>query len=730
MSAYRHIETRNEGEVYRNDFTNLGTLDDLQTYGNGTITSEDPIGSSVLSGKAMTFEYISPSGSTNMVGAVDLGQVYDEIYVQFYMSMAELGSEIGYHTLFYASPAFSFAESAFRLSARVTAGSKSYRTFKTDTGFVQISPYQTEGYWCKVGLHINNLTNEVTIYYNNALQGTLTTLDKDMQWLLFGGGHDNNVKVQIMDLTVNTQQFSAPSPNIEDIGENTTIYCDASMDSGIDASGFTGLHKEPFDPDGGINYVDGALRYSGDINESFINIDNLKVLFKKGVSHKLKDLSTSNKIDFLGDPTSDTIKYSIQTYSDGNEKAYMYSSIEYTGSWTIEDAPNNVYRSDAITGIIRLSNVWTNETLALRESTDILDFDTFPGIWYVDGTDVLVKMWDGSDPTLAQIDLVSNIGFTTNDYVTTKDIHFKMGGIAAPSYSAVQYCDFSTGAGAVIGEFCKFWYNYSDENWSGGNYQSPTLGGRGAPFTINSNGNFAYCDIKDSYIGAQTNYGQKNTMIAFSVFKNIIVNSVQYSGSGGIQADITEAFRMINCTILGSPRGVTNDPYPLTATSTGHDVVFQNGSTSNYLELINNIYMLHYNHNNLGGSNGANNFSAGGTLQGAIIDYNVYYKTPLSDSWATQFTSGDDNDFAAHKTTLAAYNGVGGTVEGNSLVITEIPINTAEFTLTSGKWQTTDEQAVSSDVLGTGYEYDFSPFDLVHDGLGRKLTATRNIGAK
>ena len=719
---FRQVENAvdpNIGEVWRDEFNDLTGIFNTKETG-GTVTIQDPIGTAVLPQKALTIECVS----AGTWAEVDLGVAYNEIYVQYYVSIINDGGTSGYEQQVFVSGGAGASQNSFSVLTNHSVGNHRYYI---DPTFAYFGMRQKVGQWTKIGLHIDRIGSTVTRYHDGEMIGTSAITSNDIRYLLFGGGVlPNGYKLQIASLTANTNNFSAGVPNVDGIGEVSKIYVDASMDSGIDASGFSGLHKEPFDPDGGTNYIDGALRYSKALDTEYFKL-NGEVLYKKGVKHKLLDLNTSNGVKIIGDPTTEILNYTLKGYGDSVEKPYLYNSIEYNGTWTVEDAPNNVYRSNAITGIARLSGVWFNENLGLRESVDILDFGTYSGIYFIDGTDVLVKLWDGTDPSLGQIDLISNIGFLINNYCNVKGLHFKMGGITTSDYSTLEYNDFSTNAGSTIGNFGKFRYNKAYDNWSGGQYVDATLGGKGEPFTANTNSLFYGNEIADSYIGIQINYGQKNVMVAFNIVKNIIVNHIQLSGTGGVpHIDSSESVKIINNTVYASPRGISNDPYPMVQASTGHGVVLQSGGTDTYAEIINNLFMLHYNKSNMSGGGGANNWSGGGGVEG-IVDYNRYFKTDLSDSFANYFDGTDD--FVVHKATLSAglFTGLGGTVEQHSAIVTTLPTEQADFTLNSGKWLDTD---ATPTTLGGGTEYDFKAYGIYVDSKGNRILTSRNIGAK
>lgn len=731
MSAYRHIETRNENEIYRNEFTSLTGIT-ADEYSNGDISIEAPIGTNTLEGTALTMEWTNSSGSNPMLARIDLGTVHDDLYIQFYGSVTNAASDSGYTEFFYATNTSPLSSEAFFLETNHSAGYHSY--YKTETGTAIVSDRLVkQGVWDMFGIHIDNVAHTATFFYNGKQTQSVSIQSREVQWLQFGGFHTEGYKMQIMDLTVNTTNFSAPTDNLHGIGEYATIYIDATMDSGIDASGFSGQHSEPFDPDGGSSYIDGPLRHAADMNASFFRYKNGFVKQKVDGTYYQKDLATSNKLNFVGSPTSASENFTVTSYGKG-EKPIIRNGILYEGSWYEIDAVNNVWESDVIsTGFANLSSVriYDVDAYGLRLSTDTNDFATYDGIWYKDVDTVQIKLWDDVDPnTFTEVVFGSNAGLSFNDYTKAKNLHFQLGGLVAGTGVEVSYCEFSKGAGLSMADNSVAKYNRFHDNWTGGNYHESTVARGGAVVSLGDNSVFAYNKVEEAYLGIEVPWGTIDPMIAFNEIKNITVNSVTFNGGSTGHADFSESIKFINNVVNSSPKHTQDDPYGLPQVSIGHGIVFQAAGGSDYVEVINNIFNGHYNHNDLGGSGSANSFAHSSGVADAIIDYNVYYKTALSDSKFTHFHSSDGDDFNAHKTRLAAYEGCdSGAVEGNSQIVTTMPITTGNNAIDT-EWQETDVTPITEDVIGQGYEYDFKPYGLVHDGKGRRLTSVRNIGAK
>lgn len=727
MGAYRQIETRNTNEVYRNEFTTseVAAITEL-TENAGSITSADPIGTVVLPQKCLDISWTS-SGAN--LARIDLGTTYNELYVQFYINIINDGGISGVPPVLggaFVSETRQASQDFINLEPNHTTGDY-YRWF-LNVGGINLKQRFTFGQWNMIGLHCNRTTQQVTRYLNGRELGTSSANDKDLQWILFGGNLPSGYRMQVASLTVNTTNFSAPVSNLDGIGEDTRIYVDYSMDSGIDASNFTGLHKEPFDPNGGTSYIDGALRYSGDFDSNFFEVDKGKILYKSGVTSYLEDLATSNGVKILGSPTSATENYTIGSYDSGS-KPKITNGIIYSGAWTLDDAPNNVYRSDVIANFSNLSGIrFQNlDTSGVRESTNLSDFDTYSGIYYKDTDTILVKMWDESNPTGNEATLKSNVGYDVNDYTNIKNVHFYGVGLGSGDYSKITYCEFSKGGSLTLDDYAEAMYNRFYDNWAGGQYQDTTLGGKTTNLSVGNNSVFSYNYVDDGYFGIEAKWGTKNPLISFNVFNNIIVNTITLNGTNVAHVSSADAIKVINNTVFASPRHATDIPYPMAEASTGHGLVLQGGGDNNWVEAINNLYLLHYNHNNLPGTGIGNCYSGGGNAT-ITMDYNLYYKSSNCDTHAKYFTSGDDDSFTAHQNRLntGSNTGVGGIIESHSAIVTTLPVAEATQSLTSGKWLTTNANPT---VEGNGTEYDFSAWGLVHDNRGRRLTSSRNIGS-
>ena len=730
MSAYRHIETRNENEVLRDDNVNLDEI--TQILKTAATTSEATIqptgGTAKLEGDALNMEWINGGGDSFLGIYYDLGQVYDKIYVQFYVNVLDWSTTPdAYQQFMWATETSSISQEAFEI--QINKSTNFLRWYKNNPGSTLLSEYVARGQWAMIGIEIDNIAKTASYYYNQKLISTNASQSRNVQWLVFGGNHPSGTKIQMKDLTVNTSNFSAPTSNLYGIGDRTTIYIDNSVSDLIDTTNFSGLHNALYSIDGDVTYIDGPLKYPSDLQSNYFNPIDGEFAYKAGEVSYLEDLATSNSLKLLGSPTTAEDYYTVTSYGTGT-KPIITNGIEYDGAWTIDDVPNNVYRSDVIPNIGNLSGVRMPdiETYALRESTDILDFNTYKGIYFVDGTEILVKLWDETDPTLLNVVLTSNVAYTVNDFSRIRDLGLNSAGIVSGSNSVITYCDFNIGSSLTLNDGSIAKYNDFTENWSGGQYQEATLGGRSANLTFGDNVVFAFNNVEDGYIGGQVDWGTVAPMLAFNVFKNIIVNHVQLSGTNVAHSSSADSIKFGNNTVFVSPRHKTDIPYPMDECSTGHGLVLQSGGLNNWVEAFNNMYLLLFNHTSLSGTGIGNCYSGGGDAT-ITMDYNLYYKSLDCDTWAIYFTSGDDNSFSAHQTRLntGANTGLdGGIIESHSSIVTTLPVATADGSTTSGKWLTTDPTPT---VTGNGYDYDYTVFGLVHNGSGEKLTSSRNIGS-
>ena len=284
-------------EIYRNDFNDVSNLI-ISTAGGGTVTSEDPIGTVVLPRQALTIDY--PVNGKNYA-TVDLGQTYDELYIQFYFSVVKTNQTSGSDQFCQIGSTDSGGLEVTEIKYLNSTSGYRYYGLPGNSSLTQ-NKRLAQGEVSKIGVHINKNTLEAKYYFNGVFTRTISLADRDLRYITLGGTNDAGTKVQFTNLTVNTNNFSKGINTPAKIGEVITAYIDPSMDESIDASNFTGMNNAPYDPDGGTNYIDGPLRYTSELNPIYFAVNNKSkgiIRIKDGTNVKLKDFSDTQTIFFL-----------------------------------------------------------------------------------------------------------------------------------------------------------------------------------------------------------------------------------------------------------------------------------------------------------------------------------------------------------------------------------------------------------------------------------------------
>ena len=220
-----------------------------------------------------------------------------------------------------------------------------------------------------------------------------------------------------------------------------------------------------------------------------------------------------------------------------------------------------------------------------------------------------------------------------------RNVTKRIGGMASNDNTLIEYCDFTLGSSVNVANNSIVQYSHFYNNWAGGTYAEQQFNAQeGNGITVNSYGIAHANTVEDSYIGIQIVYGSKKPLVCFNVVKNIIVNHIQLSGSVNPHTSEDDAILIVNNTVFTAPRFAPNIPYPMANSSTGHGFVFQSGGNGNYATILNNLFLLHYNHSVLPWTGGANCYSGSAPdNESSIIDFNIYYKTPECDNFCNLF---------------------------------------------------------------------------------------------
>ena len=523
-------------EIYRNDFNDVSNLI-ISTDGGGTVTSEDPIGTVVLPRQALTIDY--PVNGKNYA-TVDLGQTYDELYIQFYVSVVKTNQTSGYDEFCQIGSTDSGGLEVTEMKYLNSTVGVRPAAYPLPSALISEGKRIAKGEIFRVGVHINKSTLEGKYYFNGKLSGQVTINDRDLRYITLGGTNDSGTKVQFSNLTVNTNNFSKGVNTPAKIGQVITAYIDPSMDASIDASNFSGMHNAPYDPDGGTNYIDGPVRYTTDLSAIYFQVDGKSkgiVRIKDGTNVKLKDFSDLQRILFGTGSTDVDNNYLVTSYSGGNVANYQAPTIDTSitldpSVWSVHDASNNIYVANLGYSLSRLKRVWYDEQLGLRTSPTLADLSTNLGLFFKDGTDLYVRLWDDSNPSTHSIDIGSNVGFSIQDFCTMRNVTKRIGGMSGATNAIIEYCDFTLGSSISVANNSIVQYSHFYNNWAGGIYPEQQFNDQETPgITVNSYGIAHANTVEDSYIGIRVIYGTKKPLVCFNVVKNIIVNHIAMEGS-------------------------------------------------------------------------------------------------------------------------------------------------------------------------------------------------------
>lgn len=728
---------------------------------NGTVTYATSPTQPGPSGNALT---LTNTANGNCWAGIDLGQTYDELYIQFYVCVLDDGGDSGGVDLFEIGAA-QFASDVVRLQSRLDLGETRYRPQVQSSGGARISGnYMRVGTWFKFGLRVNTLTGTADYYVNDNLFNS-HTVTGSMRYITFGGNRNLGFKQQVYGLTVNELGFQN-TYSIEGIDNIWAAeYIDYSMDASIDASGFTGQIKEPYDPAGGTAYIDGPLRYFRDSDANYFsaptnslntNVEN-KVFFKRGATHYVEDLLSPHTYDLGTNKTTATKNITFENYGVGNA-AIISGGVPIPATdnaWVVHDAPNNIWKvTDAQFVNVpanRFTGAW-QDNLGLSIEPDIASLLDYEGTCYMDGaTNTLyVRCWNLIDPNTVDFVVSQDIGFKGDEYSYVKDLHFKHTGCSTSEFGTIDNCEATDGANFGCLEFgvVKNCYIHDQD---GGNFYYDRLAGRGAGsgsnIAINAGDDCAIFNniIEGSYQGVQLTYDGENSMVAFNTFKNIKVNVIGVAGGvGGTNTSFTRANRIINNTILHCPPTVSGVPYPTNTASIGHGLVWQSivSGTSRY-ESANNLIITHQNQDppllsSPGGANCVSSAVNAGNF--GYMDHNIYHVTSTSTSKGYLFTSGqtDANDLSEWQTIRSgqgwtAFDGVSlpdsNTIANNGTGT--FPIAGSEPLATEGVWPDVVDVTPAAPAVDSGYVYDFSAWPDIEAEMGALATGvTRNIGSK
>jgi len=739
--------TNIEGQVYINNFDDLTGL--ILNETNGTVTASPIIGTITPEvTNALTIDHVEGGSVT---AAIDLGQAYDRLYIQWYSSVIKDAGATNYTNHLEVGSAIEANEAA-QILFRHDVSTLRWKPYGTSQGGYQdMNRWTNSGTWYKYGMILDRVNLTVEFFVNGVSYGQIAAKNRDLRYITLGGTGNNKVgyKVQYTALSVNTNHFQDIVTNSNGIGTYVTQFVDYSsientnyngVDlSALDKSHWTGRHSEPFDPDGATNYIDGPTPYTYNL----IDNNNLfgkgdKILYKKGVTHKIENLSRGHKTALNG-AYIPTLFNTIDAYGEGSMPIIDSSMKANPFDWEIYDALNGIYRM-SLNNVNYATGAWQEGgNKAMRKTFLLANMKNQSGCWFEDGTYFYIRLWDDTNPALQNISIGTNQVPSFGDYTEIRNLHWRHANILVNNEMLVEHCEFSKSSGATVTNAI-FRDNKLYDNWSGVDYgateaSNPGLGlggsGLGGAIGLKERALVYRNTIEDSYLAVSIFSDAHDAVFAFNEIKNTIVNTISILNGQGAY-DATRPILIANNTVFASPRHIDNDPYPLSRDQPGHAFVHQNGDGGNF-KFVNNLMLLHYNQNisttSVMNTMSFTNLSL--TNAKGIIGYNRYYITPISNSPSAIFNLGAGNNIATWRTVLGNsgdftdLDGVSNP-DSTSEVVNTLPVLVAEFTDTSGKWLETDATPVLTDE---GYYIDYASLGITHDLLGNTLGNSLSIGA-
>lgn len=226
------------GQVYVNNFDTLTGLTLEQT--TGSVTLETPIGTTLPNVTyALTVDH---TAAGNAYAAVDLGQTYDELYIQYYMAVIKPAGATSYTQSFKVGAGINSLNAAEILINHATNDFRFYGF----PNYLNLGRYAKSAVWYKIGMHVDKVALTCSYEIDGRIVSTVSIADQDLRYITLGGSGDSvaGYKVQYASLTVNELGFQDAIVNDNGVGKYKTFYIDYSQkDNGLDMSNWSGLLK-------------------------------------------------------------------------------------------------------------------------------------------------------------------------------------------------------------------------------------------------------------------------------------------------------------------------------------------------------------------------------------------------------------------------------------------------------------------------------------------------------
>ena len=715
------------GQIYANNFETLIGLNLEQT--TGTVNLQTPIGTTVPNvPNALTVDYVAVG---NAYASIDLGQTYDELYIQYYVCVPNPSTATSYTDNLKVG---SSVNGGTITQVSMNHATNDFRAYGVPGYDFIGTRYMKAGVWYKIGLHIDRVAQTCDFYLDGRFSGQKATNNADMQFITLGGSGDNvsGYKIQYASLTVNETEFQNTIVNENGVGQYKTHYVDYSLkDSGLDMTGWSGMFSEPFDPDGGTNYIDGPALYLSDIsgtNAYAKKYDFYKI--KRGTVLKMKDLNTPHQLSLGATGYSDETHLTLDAYGSGDLPFIDTSIVADDTAWTLHDATNFIYKQ-TIANINRLYGVWIDEDKGLNITTTYADLETTSGQAYTDNVDLFIRLYDDGDPSVHVIDVASNQNNLIRPYCIAQNIHLRFGLTIHEGEGFVRNCEGTKGLTVQVSNNAVAYDNHIHDQWGGKDYVINSEGSSGAyGFIAGNNGKVIRNKVYDCYVNIETSHSNVGVDILYNDVRNAVVSNIECGGNVGGGSTVANPINISNNTVFHAPK-TTQNIYPISGDQPGHGIVVQSGTTgSAYYRILNNIILTHFNEN-LGQNGTPNCIALENASWGGEVDYNRYFISDASDSLPKYYGTGDDA--AVWVSTLEAngwtgYNGVG-KPEAHSKIDLLMSVISGEALATGDEWLNVIPQPA---YLGGAYPINIDALETleINKNLSEEeLTIYRNIGA-
>lgn len=319
-------------------------------------------------------------GSCNAV--FDIGRTFKSgrIYVEMLVNvMSEGQSPDAYENIVTLS---GYHGVALEIAVRTNSGIG--HKFFVRQGYKQIG-FNGLGYgqWFRIGLELDLDAGQYTPYFNGVAFEGDSLAANNFNMLEFGSGHKpNGWKVQYANIVISDNEFVSFDDNPEThLGYGLHRFFD-SINGNDDWPGF---QPQPYDPEGGDNYIDGPKASIASGSER--NFENSSWWFKRD------SVFRESLFAFYSTKYGDGAFF--RPYGAGDRPVISGGKVE-TGWTKVAAGAGNTYRTGTGSGVGY--GVWVDEVQILEKSLSG-PFALDPGQYYTNGYGSLwVRLDDDGDP--------------------------------------------------------------------------------------------------------------------------------------------------------------------------------------------------------------------------------------------------------------------------------------------------------------------------------------------